>query len=64
MATKPLDEPPPLRAARGLRIREFCAREGIDRRTAWRWAEKGLVQVSRLAPRVGVRVRYVREPDR
>lgn len=56
--TKP-DAPPP----RGYRMADVCAREGIDRRTAWRWVEKGVLVVSRLGPRTGVRVEYA-EPDR
>jgi hypothetical protein len=55
-------ERPPV-TVRGYRMVEFCRREGIDRRTGWRWAEKGIVAVTRVAPRVGVRVRYVRDPD-
>ncbi|RPJ53074.1 MAG: AlpA family phage regulatory protein, partial [Acidobacteria bacterium] len=46
--------PPP----RGLRMREVCEREGIARSTAWRWVDKGLLQVSRRGPRTGVRVSY------
>lgn len=46
------------RTARGYRIRDFCAREGISRSTCWNWARKGVVQVSRLGPAVGVRVEY------
>jgi predicted site-specific integrase-resolvase len=44
--------------ARGYRIRDFCAEEGIDRATLWRWAQKGVVTVSRLAPQTGLRVSY------
>jgi len=44
--------------ARGYRIRDFCEREGISRSTCWNWARKGVVQVSRLGPAVGVRVVY------
>lgn len=45
--------------------RELAAREGISRTTLWRWAAKGLVTVSRLGPRTGVRVRPTtdRRPD-
>jgi predicted site-specific integrase-resolvase len=43
---------------RGEPLREFCDREGIDRTTAWRWVRKGILSVSRVAPRHGVRVRY------
>lgn len=52
--TQPAGQP----SARGYRIREFCEREGIDRVTAWRWAKKGAIEVSRVAPATGVRVRY------
>jgi predicted site-specific integrase-resolvase len=41
-----------------MRMRELCEREGIARSTAWRWVDKGLLQVSRRGPRTGVRVSY------
>ena len=44
--------------ARGERVRDFCEREGIARTTLWRWAQKGVVVVSRVAPGTGLRVRY------
>ena len=56
------DEPRPPRDA-GYRMSELCAREGIDRRTGWRWASKGLLEVTRRAPRTGVRVHYPRQDD-
>jgi predicted site-specific integrase-resolvase len=45
-------------------MREFCEREAVTRSTVWRWARKGVVVVSRLAPATGVRVRYAPEPRR
>lgn len=48
--------PPPAR--RGVRVRELCDQEGISRRTAWRWVDKGLLTVSRRGPRTGVRVAF------
>ena len=48
----------PQATARGYRIRDFCAREGISRSTCWNWARKGVVRMSRLGPAVGVRVAY------
>ena len=47
------------KSTRGERVRDFCAREQVTRRTLWRWVEKGVVKADRLAPRVGVRVQYV-----
>ena len=55
----------PIRSSvRGLRVRQFCEREGISRRTAWRWVEKGIVSVSRVAPLTGVRIAYQDAPPR
>jgi len=48
----------PQASARGYRIRDFCAREGVSRSTVWNWARKGVVRMSRLGPAVGVRVAY------
>jgi len=48
----------PSKTARGYRVRDFCEREGVTRQTVWNWARKGVVQVSRLGPAVGVRVEY------
>jgi hypothetical protein len=42
--------------------RTFATRERIAAVTLRQWAEKGVVEVRRLAPRTGVRVRY-REDD-
>jgi transposase len=50
-------------SARGYRIRELAAREQVTTRTAWRWVEKGVLEVSRLGPRTGVRVQYVDPAD-
>jgi len=41
-----------------MRVRDLCEQEGISRRTAWRWVDKGLLHVSRRGPRTGVRVSY------
>ena len=49
--------PPPVPVA------AFCEREQIDRRTAWRWVQKGIVKATRVAPRTGVRLAYVEEDD-
>ena len=47
-----------------MRVRELCEQEGISRRTAWRWVDKGLLQVSRRGPRTGVRVSFpTTDPD-
>lgn len=54
---------PPKRTIRGYPMAEICEREGVSRRTAWRWVEKGLLEVSRLGPRTGVRVRYANPDD-
>jgi predicted DNA-binding transcriptional regulator AlpA len=48
----------PQASARGYRIRDFCAREGVSRSTVWNWARKGVVRMNRLGPAVGVRVAY------
>jgi predicted DNA-binding transcriptional regulator AlpA len=40
-----------------LTVREYAAREGIDRATVWRWIAKGVLEVKRKAPRIGVKVR-------
>jgi predicted site-specific integrase-resolvase len=56
-------KPPPARTVRGYRMAELCAREGIDRRTGWRWVQKGALKVSRLGPRLGVRVQYLDAAD-
>jgi hypothetical protein len=48
----------PRRVARGYRMADFCAREGVSSRTVWRWARRGLVTITRLAPRSGVRIAY------
>lgn len=50
-------------SARGYRIRELAEREKVTTRTAWRWVEKGVLDVSRLGPRTGVRVRYADPAD-
>ena len=55
--------PPPRRTIRGYRLADVCEREGVSRRTAWRWVEKGVLKVSRLGPRTGVRVQYVEKND-
>jgi hypothetical protein len=47
------------RVARGYRMADFCAREGVSSRTVWRWAQRGFVTITRLGPRSGVRVTYV-----
>jgi hypothetical protein len=44
------------REAVKLTVKDYAAREGVSRRTVWRWVEKGAVQVDRKAPRTGVRV--------
>jgi hypothetical protein len=44
------------REALRLTVKDYAAREGVSRRTVWRWVEKGAVQVDRKAPRTGVRV--------
>lgn len=59
MTDEPSSPPP---ARRGVRVRELCDQEGISRRTAWRWVGKGVLTVSRLGPRTGVRVRHA-EPQ-
>lgn len=49
---------PPVPAPRGEPLRDFCEREAISRRTAWRWIEKGVLKVSRIGPATGIRVQY------
>ena len=44
-----------------VKPRELAAREGVDRRTVWRWVDKDLAEAKRLAPRTGVRMRL--KPD-
>jgi predicted site-specific integrase-resolvase len=56
-------DPTPGRKPRGYPIAEVCARENISRRTAWRWIEKGVLKISRVGPRTGVRVQYVDPRD-
>jgi len=46
-----------------MRVRELCEQEGISRRTAWRWVDKGLLEVSRRGPRTGVRVSFPTTAD-
>ena len=55
MARKTDTTPRP--SARGYTTRAFCQQEGVSRSTLWRWVEKGQVEVSRLGPAAGVRVR-------
>jgi hypothetical protein len=43
--------------------RAFAQRERIDAETLRQWQEKGVVEVRRIAPRTGVRVRYREEED-
>jgi hypothetical protein len=45
-----------------LKVRELAEREGISTKTLWRWVSAGVVDVSRLGPRTGVRVR-LRRPE-
>jgi predicted site-specific integrase-resolvase len=46
--------------ARGwVKPRDLAAREQVDPRTIRRWVEKGVLERRALAPRTGVRVRYV-----
>ncbi len=40
-----------------LRVRELMTIYGVSRSTVWRWIDRGLVEVSRVAARTGVRVR-------
>lgn len=41
-----------------MKPKDMAAREGADPRTIRRWIDKGAVEVRRLGPRTGVRVRY------
>ena len=47
-------EPP---ARRWEKPRAYAAREGIDWSTLRAWMDKGVLEVRRMAPRTGVRVR-------
>lgn len=48
------------RSERGwVKPSELADREGVHRRTIWRWVEKGLVEARRLEAHTGVRVRVV-----
>ena len=60
MSTKPTPKKP---SSRGYRIRELAEREGVDPVTIWRWAKKGAIEISRVAPATGVRVRYRDDDD-
>jgi len=42
----------------------LAEREGISRRTVWRWVQRGKLEVSRRGARAGVRVRTVEQDDR
>jgi predicted site-specific integrase-resolvase len=44
-------------------MQDFCEAEGVSYRTGWRWVKKGVIQVSRLGPGIGVRVRYADEDE-
>jgi predicted site-specific integrase-resolvase len=44
-----------------VRPTALAEREGISRRTVWRWVQQGKLEVQRKSARAGVRVR---EPDR
>jgi hypothetical protein len=60
---RPPKDPSAIRpTARGYRFQDFGAREGIHPETAWRWAKKGVIKISRLGPRLGVRVDATRGP--
>jgi hypothetical protein len=48
---------------RWQRVTDLAAAAGTDRRTVWRWVEKGLVEVHRLGPRTCVRVRMRTDPE-
>jgi hypothetical protein len=50
-------------SARGYTVKDFCLKEDITRRQMWRWVELGIVEVSRVAPRTGLRVHYVLDYD-
>jgi DNA-binding transcriptional MerR regulator len=40
-----------------LKVKELAAREGVHPKTIRLWADKGLVELRRLAPRTGIRAR-------
>lgn len=46
-----------------LKPSQLAAREGVSKRTLWTWAEKGIVDVKRRAPRTGVKMRFVDDED-
>jgi len=58
MTDEPTSPPGKNLTSSRMRVSELCEREGISRATAWRWVGKGLLDVSRRAPRTGVRVSY------
>jgi DNA-binding transcriptional MerR regulator len=46
-----------------LKPSELAAREGVSRRTIWRWQEKGVVEIRRRRPQLGVRMRLADDED-
>jgi excisionase family DNA binding protein len=50
----------PTRPGPDMTVRELAARYGVARSTIWRWVARGLVEVSRISGRTGVRVRLRR----
>jgi predicted site-specific integrase-resolvase len=46
-----------------LKPRELAEREGVSRRTIWRWQEKGVVEVRRRQRGLGVRMRLADDED-
>ncbi len=51
------------RARRWEKPRAYAARAAIDAATLRQWVDKGVLEVERLAPRTGVRVRAKDEDD-
>ncbi len=46
-----------------MKPRELAEEYGVSRSTVWRWQEKRILDVKRLGPRLGVRVRLKRRYD-
>jgi predicted site-specific integrase-resolvase len=53
---------PPKPAPPAVSVTALARRYGVSRSTVWRWIHRGLVEVTRVAARTGVRVR-VRNGD-
>jgi hypothetical protein len=53
---QPISEPPP-GGETWRTVRQFAQAEGVSRSTVWRWISRGLLDVHRVGPGKGLRVR-------